>query len=210
MESVITELVSRFGYWGVLFLIAVENIFPPIPSEVILTFGGFLTTYTSMTPLGVILAATLGSETGAAVLYGAGRLLAPERLRALLRSGIGHALKLEEEDVQKAAGWFSERGWPSVFYCRCIPIVRSLISIPAGMAGMAPLPFFLLTALGSLLWNILLVGLGALAGQNWPAVTAAFARFSGGAKAVLLAVSAGAVILWLIRRQRRVSQSPRD
>ena len=173
MESVITGLVSRFGYWGVLLLIAVENIFPPIPSEVILTFGGFLTTCTEMTPPGVILFSTLGSVAGAIVLYGVGRLLAPQRLEALLSGRVGRVLKMESADVHKASDWFAAHGWPSVFYCRCIPILRSLISIPEGMAGMHPAPFLLLTTVGSLLWNILLVYLGALAGQSWPAVTAA-------------------------------------
>ncbi|MFR5628957.1 MAG: DedA family protein, partial [Ruthenibacterium lactatiformans] len=163
MESVITGLVSRFGYWGVLLLIAVENIFPPIPSEVILTFGGFLTTCTEMTPPGVILFSTLGSVAGAIVLYGVGRLLAPQRLEALLSGRVGRVLKMESADVHKASDWFAAHGWPSVFYCRCIPILRSLISIPAGMAGMHPAPFLLLTTVGSLLWNILLVYLGALA-----------------------------------------------
>ena len=138
MESVITGLVSRFGYWGVLLLIAVENIFPPIPSEVILTFGGFLTTCTEMTPPGVILFSTLGSVAGAIVLYGVGRLLAPQRLEALLSGRVGRVLKMESADVHKASDWFAAHGWPSVFYCRCIPILRSLISIPAGMAGMRP------------------------------------------------------------------------
>ena len=133
MESVITGLVSRFGYWGVLLLIAVENIFPPIPSEVILTFGGFLTTCTEMTPPGVILFSTLGSVAGAIVLYGVGRLLAPQRLEALLSGRVGRVLKMESADVHKASDWFAAHGWPSVFYCRCIPILRSLISIPAGM-----------------------------------------------------------------------------
>ena len=138
MESVITGLVSRFGYWGVLLLIAVENIFPPIPSEVILTFGGFLTTCTEMTPPGIILFSTLGSVAGAIVLYGVGRLLAPQRLEALLSGRVGRVLKMESADVHKASDWFAAHGWPSVFYCRCIPILRSLISIPAGMAGMHP------------------------------------------------------------------------
>ena len=102
MESVITGLVSRFGYWGVLLLIAVENIFPPIPSEVILTFGGFLTTCTEMTPPGVILFSTLGSVAGAIVLYGVGRLLAPQRLEALLSGRVGRVLKMESADVPTA------------------------------------------------------------------------------------------------------------
>ena len=187
MESVITGLVSRFGYWGVLLLIAVENIFPPIPSEVILTFGGFLTTCTEMTPPGVILFSTLGSVAGAIVLYGVGRVL-----------------KMESADVHKASDWFAAHGWPSVFYCRCIPILRSLISIPAGMAGMHPAPFLLLTTVGSLLWNILLVYLGALAGQSWPAVTAALEQASGWVKAVLVvACAAGVSALFYGRRKKR-------
>ncbi len=201
MANAITGWISRFGYGGIFLLIAVENIFPPIPSEVILTFGGFLTTYTSMTVWGVIVSATLGSVAGAIALYGVGRLLAPERLGALLHGRLGRALKLEESDVRKASDWFGAHGWPSVFYCRCVPILRSLISIPAGMAAMRPVPFLLLTTAGSLLWNIVLVFLGALAGQSWPAVTAVFARFSGGMK-VLLIAAAALLCLLMIRRKR--------
>ena len=191
MESVITGLVSRFGYWGVLLLIAVENIFPPIPSEVILTFGGFLTTCTEMTPPGIILFSTLGSVAGAIVLYGVGRLLAPQRLEALLSGRVGRVLKMESADVHKASDWFAAHGWPSVFYCRCI-------------AGMHPAPFLLLTTVGSLLWNILLVYLGALAGQSWPAVTAALEQASGWVKAVLVvACAAGVSALFYGRRKKR-------
>lgn len=198
MENLITRLIDQFGYWGVLLLIAVENLFPPIPSEVILTFGGFLTTYTAMRPAGVVLAATGGSVAGALVLYGVGRLLAPERLEKLLRGRVGQLLKLEADDVHKASGWFAAHGWPSVFYCRCIPILRSLISIPAGMAGMRLAPFLLLTTAGSTLWNILLVGAGALAGHSWPAISAALAGASAGVKFCLYAVClAGAVFLFV-------------
>ena len=91
---------------------------------------------------------------------------AGQRLVALLSGRVGRVLKMESADVHKASDWFAAHGWPSVFYCRCIPILRSLISIPAGMAGMHPAPFLLLTTVGSLLWNILLVYLGALAGQS--------------------------------------------
>ncbi len=121
MESVITGLVSRFGYWGVLLLIAVENIFPPIPSEVILTFGGCLTTCTEMTPPGVILFSTLGSVAGAIVLYGVGRLLAPQRLEALLSGRVGRVLKMESADVHKASDWFAAHGWPMCFTAAASP-----------------------------------------------------------------------------------------
>lgn len=203
MQDVITACIGQFGYWGVFLLIAVENIFPPIPSEVILTFGGFLTTCTRLTVPGVVAWSTLGSVAGALVLYGVGRLLAPERLEALLEGKVGRALKLEAQDVHKAADWFSQKGQGTVFWCRCVPILRSLISIPAGMAGMHLLPFFLYTVAGSTLWNILLVGLGALAGRSWPAVSQALAGFSGWMKLVLLAVGAGLLIRHFYKKKKQ-------
>ena len=135
MHQVVVEWIGAFGYWGVFALIAVENIFPPIPSEVILTFAGFCTATTALRAPGVVAAATLGSLAGALVLYGVGRLLQPRRLDALLAGPVGRALHMEKQDVEKAAAWFAQKGAASVFYCRCVPIVRSLISIPAGMAG---------------------------------------------------------------------------
>lgn len=203
VQQMVLDVLGRWGEWGVFFLIAVENLFPPIPSEVILTFAGFLTGCTQMTAPGVIAAATGGSTAGAVILYGLGRALSPARLNALLSGPVARRLKLEQEDVQKAADWFSAHGWPSVFYCRCVPIVRSLISIPAGMAGMRFAPFLALTVAGSLLWNVILVSLGALAGENWPAITNALAGVSDGVKWVLAAAAAGAV-LWRKARKRRI------
>lgn len=199
MENLVVRLIDRFGYWGVLLLIAVENLFPPIPSEVILTFGGFLTTCTAMRPAGVVLAATGGSVAGAVVLYGLGRLLAPERLEKLLRGRVGRVLKLEADDVHRASDWFSAHGAPSVFYCRCVPILRSLISIPAGMAGMRFVPFLLLTTAGSTLWNILLVGAGALAGHSWPRISAVLAQASAGVKFGLYAACLVGLAFLLVR-----------
>ncbi len=160
-------MTEQFGYWGILLLIAVENIFPPIPSEVILTFGGFMTTHTDMNPWIVALFATIGSVAGGLVLYGVGYLISPERLEKLLNGRTGRILHLKMEDVRRAEGWFVRKGTLTVFLCRFIPIVRSLISIPAGMSRM-PLPsFLLLTSLGTSLWNIALVWLGVFAGESW-------------------------------------------
>lgn len=208
MESVITGLVSRFGYWGVLLLIAVENIFPPIPSEVILTFGGFLTTCTEMTPPGVILFSTLGSVAGAIVLYGVGRLLAPQRLEALLSGRVGRVLKMESADVHKASDWFAAHGWPSVFYCRCIPILRSLISIPAGMARMNLVRFLLYTTAGSFVWNAALVHLGAAAGEGWALLARRFADASGAVRWLLAAAAALAILWRLARKKDKKSAAP--
>lgn len=167
MQNFIIDIMNQFGYIGIALLIAIENIFPPIPSEVILTFGGFLTTYTNMKIWGVILSATIGSVLGAVVLYGVGRWLNPQRLKRWLNGRIGRILHLQLEDVHHAKKWFDRRGNLTVFFCRFIPIVRSLISIPAGIARMNMTAFLLLTALGTAIWNIVLVYLGVFFGTSW-------------------------------------------
>lgn len=172
MQEWIIMLVEQWGYLGVLALIAIENIFPPIPSEVILTFSGFLTTYTSLGKWGVIWAATAGSLLGAVVLYGVGRICSVERLERLLNGKVGQILHFDGDEVKQAFGWFEEKGKSTVLLCRCVPILRSLISIPAGMAGMSMVIFLPFTILGSLLWNVILVNLGVIAGGAWEEIVA--------------------------------------
>lgn len=167
MQAWIIEMMNQFGYIGVAGLIALENIFPPIPSEVILTFGGFMTTYTTLHVWGVIVAATAGSMAGALILYGVGRFLKPERLKKLLSGMLGRILRLEPDDIDDAIAWFNRRGNTAVFFCRFIPIIRSLISLPAGTARMNLGIFLILTAIGSAIWNTVLVWLGAVAGASW-------------------------------------------
>lgn len=166
MENWILQLMEQFGYFGVFFLILVENIFPPIPSEVILTFGGFMTSRTSLTLLGVIFFATLGSLLGAIVLYWIGRLLDIERMEKIVERW-GHILRLKKEDIHKANQWFDRYGIWTVFFCRMVPVLRSLISIPAGMNHMDMGVFLFFTTIGTLIWNTILVGLGAYLGESW-------------------------------------------
>jgi len=167
LQTWIIQIMDRFGYIGISLLIALENIFPPIPSEVILTFGGFMTTYTKLTVWGVIIASTIGSVLGAVVLYWIGRSFTPQRLEYWLEGRWGRILRLKKGDVAKARDWFDRRGKWTVFFCRCIPLIRSLISIPAGMAKMKIWSFLLLTIAGSLVWNSALVYLGAALGASW-------------------------------------------
>lgn len=167
MQNLIIEIMNQFGYIGIALLIAIENIFPPIPSEIILTFGGFMTTYTNMQTWAVILSATIGSLSGAIALYGVGRLISAERLGKILDGKTGQILHLKKEDVFSACKWFNSKGKSTVFFCRCIPVVRSLISIPAGMAKMEMGFFLLMTTIGSLIWNTVLVYLGVTAGKYW-------------------------------------------
>lgn len=178
MRELVLELMGEYGNLAVFLLILVENLFPPIPSEVILTFGGVMTVCTDMTPVGVILFSTAGSLAGAVILYSVGRFLPDEVFRKLLCGQIGHLLHFHLEDVDLAKGWFRERGRSAVFLCRLIPIVRSLISIPAGIARMPFVPFLVFTAAGSLLWNTVLVYAGRIAGDSWEKVSAAFGVYS--------------------------------
>ncbi len=203
MREWIIGVLNQFGYGGVVFLIALENIFPPIPSEVILTFGGFMTTCSDMRLWWMIAAATAGSLIGAFVLYGAGRLLGAERVMALLDGRVGKILHFKRADIESSMVWFENRGYSAVFLCRCVPIVRSLISIPAGMAKMPILPFFLLTVAGSFVWNTVLVYLGALAGNSWEKIAACFGTYSDVAAMVLLALVPIVTLWWMHRRRQK-------
>lgn len=188
MQEIIVAFVDKFGYFGILLLIAVENVFPPIPSEVILTFGGFLTTYTSLSVGGVILFSTLGSLVGAIILYGVGRIFNKERLMKIVSGKIGAMLRLKAEDIESAEKWFEKRGSGTVFFCRFIPIVRSLISIPAGMSGMEMAPFLLYTTAGSVIWNTVLIVIGSIVGENWERVVATVGMYSDLTLIVLVVV----------------------
>lgn len=178
MQDIIISVIDKFGYIGIVILIFIENIFPPIPSEVILTFGGFLTTCTDITVLGVTVYSTVGSVLGAVVLFGVGKLMAPERFDKIIDGKMGKVLRLKKENIEKARLSFLEKGNNAVFFCRFVPIVRSLISIPAGMAGMNFMQFLVLTTLGSFAWNLVLISLGAFAGESWGNVAKYLAGYS--------------------------------
>ena len=169
MENWITEVMNTYGYIGILLLIALENIFPPIPSEVILTFGGFMTTTSNMSIIGVIVVSTIGSVVGAIVLYGIGLLIDVNRLEKIVDKW-GHILRLTSKDIDKANAWFHKFGVWAVFLGRLVPLVRSLISIPAGMAHMNFGIFLLFTTVGSLIWNSVLVSVGAAVGASWSTI----------------------------------------
>lgn len=169
MQEIIMEIMNNFGYLGIMFLIFIENIFPPIPSEVILTFGGFATTLPSseINVVGVIVFSTIGAVIGALALYLIGRILKKERLMKLVEGKVGKTLRFKPEDIEKADVWFNKHGNATVFFCRFIPIIRSLISIPAGINGMNIPKFLLFTTIGTLIWNSVLTILGSVLGENW-------------------------------------------
>lgn len=170
MQDLIITIMNQFGYLGVFLLITLENVFPPIPSEVILLFGGFMTTYTKLNIIIMIIAATLGSVFGAIILYYIGKIFNKERLKKIISGKIGKVLRLKNSDIDKADEWFDKKGQKTVFICRFIPIVRSLISIPAGMSEMPLVKFLIYTTLGSLIWNTVLIIIGSIVGANWVSI----------------------------------------
>lgn len=178
MDSIVIEAINKCGYLGIVFLINIENIFPPIPSEVILTFGGFATTITDITVIGAIIASTIGSVLGAILLYWVGMFLSEEKIYSFTEGKCGRILGLKKTNINKAFRWFDSRGKYAVFFGRFIPIIRSLVSIPAGMAKMSMLPFLALTTVGSLIWNTALILLGRLAGESWGKVAGCIDGYS--------------------------------
>jgi membrane protein DedA with SNARE-associated domain len=201
MQNWIIETMETFGYLGIFLLIALENIFPPIPSEVILTFGGFMTTHSELTKVGVIFFSTLGSVFGAIVLFGIGKLLDVNKLEKIVNR-FGHILRLTKKDVHKADAWFDKYGIWTVFFCRLIPLIRSLISIPAGMSGMNFWIFLVFTTLGSLIWNTILVSVGASVGASWEKIVEYMDVYSNIIYA-LLAVGLVVCVVLFVKKRRR-------
>ena len=199
MEAWITDWMNQFGYLGVFLLILAENIFPPIPSEVILTLGGYMTTMTSMTKLGIIIASTAGSVIGATILYGIGLLLDVERLEKIVGK-YGKFLRLTIKDIHKADAWFDKYGVWAVFFGRLIPLVRSLISIPAGMSNMKFGLFLLFTTLGTLIWNTVLVSVGAAVGDNWDEIVGYMDIYSN-IVYTIIAICGIAFLIWKFKKR---------
>ncbi len=203
MEQIIINIMEQVGYLGVFLLIAIENIFPPIPSEVILVFGGFMTTYTSLNIPIMILAATLGSLLGAIVLYYIGKIFNKERLKRIVNGKIGKVLRLKASDIEKADKWFDTKGNKTVFFCRFIPIVRSLISIPAGMSEMPMQKFLLYTITGSLIWNTVLIIVGSIVGDKWETIVGYLDNFSNIILIILVIIFVVAMYYWFVIRKKK-------
>lgn len=200
MREFIENFMNDFGTIAVFLLIFIENLFPPIPSELILTLGGFLTASTSMTLISVTVAATVGSVCGALVLYYIGKWFGKARLYRIIDK-YGKYLTLKAEDLDRAVNWFEKRGVMTVFFCRFIPLLRSLISIPAGLTHMNMPLFIVLTTIGSAIWNITLIFIGQQLGENWDAVLSYMDIYSYVIYGILI-IAVLLVIYKLIQRQR--------
>lgn len=196
----VTGLMDTLGAPGAGVAIALENLFPPIPSEAILPLAGFAASAGRMSLVAVLLWTTAGSVIGALALYGVGALLGRDRTVALA----ARLPLLKVSDIERTEAWFLRHGTKAVFFGRMIPVFRSLVSIPAGVERM-PLPVFLaLTTLGSALWNTAFVLAGHALGANWAQVTDVVSAYS---KVVLGAAALAVVAFVAVRLLRRPSST---
>ena len=159
MSDWIIEVIQRTGYLGIALLMLLENVFPPIPSELVLPFAGYVAASGKLHPLGVLLSAAAGSLLGALPWYFAGRKLGHGGLQRFAQRH-GRLLTLSPGDIDRAQHWFRRHGPPSVAFGRLVPAVRSVISMPAGVGQMPLLRFLLWSAVGTLAWNTLLLSIG--------------------------------------------------
>ena len=196
----VTDVIDRLGYIGVAILVALENLFPPIPSEVVLPLAGFVARDGQASLPGMIITATIGSLAGAWLLYGIAAWIGPERLRTFLVR-YGKWFRLTHDDIDRAERWFDRRAIVAVLIGRCVPLIRSLVSIPAGFRRMGFLAFTIYTVIGSVVWNTALIGAGYALRSRWHNVEPLIAWF----QYIVIAVIAGALV-WFTWTRR---MSPR-
>lgn len=196
----VLAIMAKFGYLGIIFAMFAENVFPPIPSEVIMPAAGFAVARGDLNLLLVIVAGTLGSVLGALPLYYFGSLFNKQRLIDLTEK-YGKFVFVKPDDVISADDWFNKHGKKAVFFGRMVPGIRSLISIPAGMNKMPLLPFIILTTAGAAIWTTLLTLAGYHFGQNYEVIEKFLAPYSK----IFLGAAIVIVIIWLLRR--RMSQA---
>jgi len=165
----VQDVIESLGYLGVALLVIAENLFPPIPSEIVLPFAGFVARRGDGSVVVMVLAATVGSVVGALILYAIAAAIGPERIHSFVVR-FGKWFGVKESDMVRAEEWFDRRSNAAVLVGRCVPLIRSLVSIPAGFRRMNFARFALLTAIGSAVWNIALIGAGAALGDQWDRV----------------------------------------
>ena len=192
------DLMERLGAPGAGLAVALENLFPPLPSEVILPLAGFAASRGDLGLFSAIVFTTLGSIVGALALYGVGAGLGRDRTRAI-------AAKLplvKLQDVDKAEEWFAKHGPKAVLIGRLVPVVRSLISVPAGVERMSVSLFLMLTAIGSLIWNSVLILAGYQLGEQWHVVESSVGIFQK-----LVIAGAVAAVGWFVVAKLRARRS---
>ena len=192
----VLAIMAKFGYLGIIFAMFAENVFPPIPSELIMPAAGFAAARGDLHLLLIIVAGTFGSVLGALPLYYFGTLSNKDRL-ILFTKKYGKYVFIKSEDVLSSDAWFNKHGKKAVFFGRMVPGIRSLISIPAGMNKMPLVSFLVLTALGASIWTTILTLAGFYLGKNYEVIATILAPYSK----VFLLLAIVFIIAWLIKRR---------
>ena len=201
MVEWITNTMSSLGYLGIGLLMFAENLFPPIPSELIMPLAGFTVAKGEMNFVFAVLAGVLGTVLGALPWYYAGKIVSEERLRTLADK-YGKWMALSGKDIDKADRWFDRHGNQAVFFCRLVPGVRTLISLPAGISGMPLAPFLLYSTLGTTLWVGLLTYLGFVLGDNYDLVD----EYLGPVSKIVLGLLVVAFIAWVVLKKQKTKR----
>ena len=197
LAGLVTDIIAALGPIGVGVLVALETVFPPIPSELILPLSGYLASRGRMSLAAVVIGATLGSLAGALALYWAGAALGQKRLRRLAE----RTPLVEVDDLERAEGWFDRHGGLAVLIGRVVPVVRSLVSVPAGVERMPLWRFILYTIIGSGVYNLVLIGLGYVLGSRWKTVEQ-YSNYLNYAIYAAILVAVGLFALKRVRRRR--------
>ncbi|OKH26718.1 alkaline phosphatase [Hydrococcus rivularis NIES-593] len=198
MAEWITSTMESLDYWGIALLMFLENLFPPIPSELIMPLAGFTIAKGDMGFVPAVLAGVIGTVLGAFPWYYLGKAVSEERLEHLA-DRYGKWITVSSKDIKKANNWFSRHGVRAVFFGRLVPGVRTLISLPAGINHMSFIPFVLYSTIGTSLWVIFLTTLGYLLGDNYELVDEYLGPVS---KIVLLSLVIW-FIIWIVRKRNR-------
>ncbi len=187
--------MTSLGYWGIGLLMFAENLFPPIPSELIMPLAGFTVSQGKMNFALAVIAGVVGTILGALPWYYAGKLLGEERLKQLADK-YGKWITVSSADIDKSTRWFNRYGNNAVLFCRLVPGVRTLISLPAGISNMPIAPFLLYSTLGTTAWVMLLTFLGFMLGDNYELVD----EYLGPASKIVLGILIVAFVAWVVRK----------
>lgn len=194
----IINTVNSLGYVGIALLMLFENLFPPIPSELIMPLAGFVVTQGKLNFIYVVIAGVIGSVLGALPWYYLGKFWGLKRIKTLA-DNYGGLLTISGEDIEKAKYWFDRRGRETACFTRLVPGVRTYISVPAGIAKMPMLQFLLYSSLGTALWVSFLTYAGYLLGANYDRVK----EFIGPISTIVIIGLIAALIIWIIRRKKQ-------
>ncbi len=190
--------MNQMGYLGIAILMFLENLFPPIPSELIMPLAGFTVSQGKMEFLPAVIAGVVGTVLGAYPWYYLGKVVSEERLEHLADK-YGKWISVSAKDIHKANNWFNRHGGKAVFLCRLVPGVRTLISLPAGINGMPLLPFTLYSTVGTTLWVGFLTAIGYKLGNNYELVD----EYLGPVSKIVLASLIIFFLLWVARKRLR-------